>query len=149
MPNLRYWLFLLSLLAFNYLIFKGICNCVKSSTDGNKPIESCEEIRSFYSRESVHVLFNQVSFKIKDSLTKTNSDYLLKASYFSCDSITGFIIVNTISDEKVYSRMTTLDWDLLKNANNKGVFFHNRILPALREVIYDSEHPDDDGEYYP
>lgn len=88
----------------------------------------CENLPSHYkSFYSAIQTIRSASFKIKESVNTSKSSWVRGASYYSCDGITGFFILETDKQSYLYKGVPIEIWEGFKNADSFGRFYDYNI----------------------
>ena len=90
--------------------------------------DNCAEISSkFTSYEvSIETLQNS-SFAIEEKIN-TDSSWIDSIEYYSCDELTGYLIINTKKDKSyIHKNVPIQVWNEFKNAESYGRFYNQTI----------------------
>lgn len=88
----------------------------------------CNELPKNYSSydEAIQKI-KSADFDLEESVNTSKSSWIRGAEYYSCDGISGFLILQTDNDNYIYSGVTREIWQDFKNAESLGNFYHQRI----------------------
>lgn len=88
----------------------------------------CEKIpASFNSYSSAINIVNNTQFKIEESIRTYKSSWIVKASYYSCDEVKGFFILETKDEEYIHQDVPVKVWKEFKNAESYGKYYNANI----------------------
>ncbi len=103
---------LISIMAFLIISCSGNCDSLN---------------KKFSSYNEAVTLVRNTSFKIEDKVN-TDSSWIDSIEYYSCDGITGFLIVNTKKGKSyIHENVPNEVWNEFKRANSFGRFYNQNI----------------------
>jgi KTSC domain len=109
MNNLKTFLLFCTSLAFSIQSY--------SQTD-------CNQLpKTFQSYSEAISKIKSANFKIEQSLDASNSSWIRGAKFYSCDGISGYIIVTTNSKEYIHKDVPISIWGGFKNATSLGSYY--------------------------
>lgn len=89
---------------------------------------NCEKLpKSFTSYAIALKTIKASHFKIEQSIKANGSSWILGASFLSCDSKTGFLIIKTERKEYIHSNVPTTIWKEFKKADSFGSYYNHNI----------------------
>lgn len=90
--------------------------------------ENCDNLNEKFSSYSEAVsLVRNTNFKVEDKVN-TNSSWIDSIEYYSCDGITGYLIVNVKGGKSyIHDYVPYEVWDEFKNAESYGRFYNQNI----------------------
>ena len=90
--------------------------------------QNCEGFPAYFTsyRQAVHEL-KSTDFIIEESLDSSRSTVIRNASFYSCDSKTGFLLVKIRRTEYIYQNVPISVWENFKVAESYGKFYNNYI----------------------
>lgn len=91
--------------------------------------------QTFKSYNQALTLIKSSKFKISESVNTSKSSWIRGASYYSCDKITGFLIVVTDEKEYIHKNVPLEIWNQFKNANSFGSYYSQNIKGRYRLTI--------------
>jgi hypothetical protein len=98
--------------------------------------QNCNNIpSSFNSYAEATQLVKSSNFKIKESVNTSKSSWIRGATYYSCDSKKGFLIIRTDDREYIHQNVPIETWNGFKNASSFGSFYNNYIKGNYRVVL--------------
>lgn len=90
--------------------------------------KDCSELPSSYSSYDDAISeVKSAHFALEESIETDESTWIKGASYFSCDSKTGYFILNTDSKEYIYGGVPIGVWYNFKNAKSFGGYYNDYI----------------------
>jgi len=108
----------------------GILTILQCSTG-----QDCSKLpASFSSYEQASSLVKATPFKIKESVNTSKSSWIRGATYYSCDSKKGFLIIKTDDREYIHQNVPIEIWNGFKGASSFGSYY-NSILKGNYNVI--------------
>jgi hypothetical protein len=88
----------------------------------------CNNItEGFISYKETLDFIHSTSFKFKDNVDTARSSFIRNASFYSCSSKTGFLLVKIRSTEYIYQNVPIAVWEGFKNADSFGRFYNRNI----------------------
>lgn len=108
---------LLQVLAISFLLFFSACKNV-----------NCDRLPQHYSsyQDAIEKIQN-AHFKIEESVNTSKSSWVRGASFYSCDGISGYFILQTDEEDYVYANVPTEIWTGFKNADSFGTYYNQKI----------------------
>lgn len=112
-------------LAFSLLLLLSSCT--------NK---DCNNLTNEYtSYEEALATVRHTHFKVKETISNTESSWIKTAFYYSCDEITGYLIIETYTKEYIHLNMPMDVWNEFKIAKSKGGYYNQNIKGRYRLVL--------------
>lgn len=106
-----------------YLSFIGISLIIISCSS-----KSCNELPTPFSNyEQAITEIKSTGFSLEDSVDTSRSSFIKSASFYSCDSKVGYLIIGIRSTEYIYQNVPISVWEELKEADSFGSFYNNNI----------------------
>lgn len=88
----------------------------------------CEDIpESFESYDEAHRIIKSASFAFNDSQSTAKSSWIRRASYHSCDGLSGFLVIRTDNGEYFHQNVPISVWNRFKSADSYGRFWHVNV----------------------
>lgn len=89
--------------------------------------KNCDEILSkFNSYEQAINEIRKSDFKFQETTTKSSS-WIDEACYYSCDMKTGFLIIETSSQEYIHKNVPIKIWKEFNNSSSLGKYYNQNI----------------------
>ncbi|MBG9378555.1 KTSC domain-containing protein [Panacibacter sp. DH6] len=82
---------------------------------------------SFASYEQAKNLIVKTTFVYSDKVNTGKSSWIRGASFYSCDSVTGFFVLETDKQSYIHQHMPATVWSDFKNAASFGQFYNQHI----------------------
>jgi hypothetical protein len=102
----------------------------------NLQSQDCSQIPlSFSSYGQATSLVKSSTFKIKETLDTSKSSWIRGATYYSCDSKKGFLIIKTDDREYIHQNVPIEIWNSFKNASSFGSSYNANIKNKYRLVL--------------
>ena len=98
------------------IFYTLILNSVFVIAQSNKACESLP--KSFSSYEQAQQQVQNVIFKIHESVDTRKSSWIRGLSYFSCDGLVGFLIMQTDKKSYIHQNVPIEKWNELKIADS-------------------------------
>lgn len=90
--------------------------------------QNCEDISTtFANYKEVISVIKSTNFTLEDDVNTSNSSWIRKANYYSCDNITGFFVLKTDKKNYVFEKVPISVWKQFKNADSYGKFYNSKI----------------------
>lgn len=102
---------------FSLIIFLGNCCAIDCDRIPNKFSSYDEAIKTI---KTSH-------FKVEESINTSKSSWIRGASYYSCDGLMGYFVLNTDKQDYLYSNMPIEIWQGFKNAKSFGSYYDHHI----------------------
>lgn len=113
-----------SLWTWHFCIAISVLIIISNSCIG----QDCKNIpTSFSSYEQAIRLVKSSAFKVKETVDTSRSSWIRGATYYSCDSRTGFLIIKTDDREYIHQAVPIEVWRGFKNAQSFGSYYSNNI----------------------
>ncbi len=113
---------------YNTLSMKNYFTLLLLSIMLNACGQSCENIpNSFNSYNQATSIIKRSSFKIKESANCSNSSWIRKAKFYSCNGNIGFMILTTDRKDYTFQAVPYSVWKRFKSASSLGKFYHRNI----------------------
>ncbi len=74
-------------------------------------------------KEAIDVL-EKADFLFSESFNSESESWLISASFYSCDSETGYLVIHGPKKDFVHSTVPIVVWHDLKKAHSKGGFYN-------------------------
>jgi hypothetical protein len=104
---------------FTLLILISIASC-----SGN----NCKELpNSFSNYDQAQEIVLSSSFKLTDEADVSGSSWISSAKYYSCDGLSGFLVIKTGNRTYIYQDIPFEVWESFKNADSKGSYYSRNI----------------------
>ena len=88
----------------------------------------CNELPSqFSSYQQAVSEIKSTDFTIEDKVDTSRSSLIKSATYYSCDSKIGFLLVKIRSTEYIYQNVPISVWENFKEADSFGSFYNRNI----------------------
>lgn len=88
----------------------------------------CDELpNSYTSYDEAVKEIKAANFKIQEKVNTSKSSWIRGASFYSCDGNTGFFILQTDSQEYIYSDVPVDIWEGFKSADSFGSYYDYNI----------------------
>ena len=98
--------------------------------------QGCKNIPSSFSNyEQAFKTVKSSSFNLKETVDTSKSSWIRGATYLSCDSRTGFLIINTGDREYIHQGVPLEVWRAFKNASSFGNYYNSNIRGKYRLKI--------------
>jgi|ERR1035437_2393862 hypothetical protein len=95
--------------------------------------QDCNKLpTSFTSYAQASQLIKSSTFKMHESVNTSKSSWVRGASYYSCDSNKGFLIIKTDNGEYVHQNVPVEVWRSFKNASSFGSYYDHFIKGNYR-----------------
>lgn len=91
--------------------------------------QSCNELPNKFSSyyEAINAIQN-ASFKYTDKLPQGKSSWIIGATYYSCDEVTGYLVYTTDRSYRyIHENVPIRVWIEFKNAISSGSYYNLRI----------------------
>jgi hypothetical protein len=90
--------------------------------------QNCETVpSSFKSPEKALAIVGKASFSFHESINTSKSSWISGLSFYSCNNITGFLIMETESNKYIHQEVPVSLWQKLKNSPSFGTFYNYNI----------------------
>lgn len=104
-------------LSFIVLLFT-VVSCGSNCKNLPDSYENLEEARS--------IILN-TNFAYKDYYDVSESSFITSANYYSCDGMTGYLILGIKGRMYIFQNLPIRKWQVFKNSKSKGNYFNNAI----------------------
>lgn len=109
----------LRLLSIGFILYSLIISC-----DG----VVCDSLPNTYtSYEEAIGIIESAKFKQEDKVNTSKSSWIRGASFYSCDGITGYFIIETDSKKYIHSGIPVKVWQGFKKADSFGSYYNKNI----------------------
>lgn len=99
--------------------------------------QSCNELPThFNSYQQAVSEVKSTDFTIEDSVNTSRSSLIKSASFYSCDSNVGFLLVKIKSTEYIYENVPISVWDNFKQVESFGKFYNSNIKERYQINFY-------------
>lgn len=93
----------------------------------------CNKIPTSYSNYDDAVkTIKSASFSLSEFANTSISTWIKGASYYSCDGLTGYFLLESKNSYYLYSNMPLEIWNEFKNAKSKGNYYNQYIKGNYR-----------------
>jgi len=100
--------------------------------------QDCSKLpTSFTSYAQASQLIKSSTFKMHESVNTSKSSWVRGASYYSCDSQKGFLIIKTDKGEYIHQNLPVETWNAFKKASSFGSYYNNFIKGNYRLTLKD------------
>jgi hypothetical protein len=82
---------------------------------------------NFSSYNVIKETIEQTSFPFYDSVDTSKSTWIKKAEFYSCNNVTGFLILSTKNKEYIFKDVPIEIWYNFKKAPSYGSYYHKFI----------------------
>jgi len=88
----------------------------------------CDKLPNSYSNyeEAIGIIEN-ARFKQEEKVNTSKSSWIRGASYYSCDGVSGYFILETDSRKYIYSGLPVEVWQSFKEADSFGSYYNKSI----------------------
>ena len=94
---------------------------------------SCNELPTpFNNYEQALSEIKTTEFSFEDSLDTSRSSFIESASFYSCDSKVGYLIIGIRNTEYIYQNVPISVWEEFKEADSFGSFYNSNIKDNWR-----------------
>jgi hypothetical protein len=95
--------------------------------------QDCNKLpASFANYAQASQLIKASTFKMHESVNTSKSSWVRGASYYSCDSQKGFLIIKTDNGEYVHQNVPVEVWNAFKKASSFGSYYDHFIKGNYR-----------------
>jgi len=99
--------------------------------------QSCNELpKQFTSYQEAVSKIKSADFTFEDSVNTSRSSLIKSATFYSCDSNVGFLLVKIKSTEYIYQNVPISVWYNFKKADSFGRFYNSNIKGNYPTKIY-------------
>lgn len=88
--------------------------------------------RQFNSYAEAISKVKQTKFKIAENLNTSKSSWIVGAKYYSCDGLTGYMILRTSEREYIHQGLPIGMWTEFKTADSFGKYYNTNIKGHYR-----------------
>jgi hypothetical protein len=89
---------------------------------------NCSELPySFESYENAIERIQGSTYEYSDNFTASESSWINSFEYFSCDGVTGYLIMHTGGREYLHSNVPIEIWLELMDSDSKGEFYNSNL----------------------
>jgi len=89
---------------------------------------SCNELPTqFNNYEQALSEIKSTDFSFEDSVDTSRSSFIESASFYSCDSKSGYLIIGIRNTEYIYQNVPISVWEEFKEAESFGKFYNSNI----------------------
>lgn len=103
-----------------YILVLFILISCKSNDCSNLP-------STFESYPESLAVVESATFNFTNQLDTSESSWIRGAHYYSCDNITGFLIIDTDSNSYIHERVPLTVWEAFENAKSFGSFYNRNV----------------------
>jgi len=90
--------------------------------------QNCDTLpTNFKSYEVALKEINSTKFNLTEECDTTKSSWIKNAEFYSCDLVSGFLLIITSKKTYIHSNIPTELWNEFKKANSFGSFYTSRI----------------------
>lgn len=109
-----------------FLFTFSICSALTFSSCRTK--DCCDNLPTqFSSYDQAVSKIESSEFKIKEEANTSKSSWIKNASYYSCNGLTGYFILETSKIKYLYSDLSYQKWKEFKAAESFGSFYNENI----------------------
>jgi len=124
----KVYLLLIGLLAFSFNIGLAQGTASRYSSDWNAQYDNCNTLpKTFTSYEEALRLVRGTRFKLTDKVDTSSSSWVRGATFYSCDSNVGFLIIRTDKKDYIHQNVPISIWKGFKGVSSFGTYYANNI----------------------
>lgn len=98
--------------------------------------QDCENLPKTYTSYSEAVsTITSASFTIEDSVDTSSSSWIAGAGFYSCDSVEGYLILETSKKNYVFKEVPLSIWKEFKIASSFGTYYNSYIRGKYQLAI--------------
>ena len=87
----------------------------------------CNALGKFSSYEDAISKVKSASFNVTETLDAERSSWIKDVSYYSCDGLSGYLILKTSEKEYIHYGVPSKVWESFKGASSLGSFYDHFI----------------------
>lgn len=97
---------------------------------------SCNELPTpFNNYEQALSEIKSTEFSVEDSVDTSRSSFIESASFYSCDSKVGYLIIGIRNTEYIYQNVPISVWEDFKEADSFGRFYNENIKGNYQLIL--------------
>lgn len=97
---------------------------------------SCNELpTTFNNYEQALSEIKTTDFPFEDSVDTSRSSFIKSASFYSCDSKVGYLIIGIRNTEYIYQNVPISVWEEFKEAESFGRFYNENIKGNYQLIL--------------
>jgi hypothetical protein len=97
---------------------------------------NCKDLpKTFYSYNEAINKVKTSKFSFVDNVNTSNSSFINSAYYYSCDGMTGYLIISLNNKEYIHSGLPIKIWLSFKNSESLGSFYSKNIRYRYRLTL--------------
>ena len=97
---------------------------------------NCKDLpKTFYSYTEAISKVKSSKFTFVDNINTSNSSFINNAYYYSCDGVTGYMIIGLNNKQYIHKDLPMKVWISFKNATSFGTFYNQNIRYRYRLVV--------------
>ncbi len=97
---------------------------------------NCKDLpKTFYSYNEAINKVKNANFSFIDNVNTSRSSFINSAYYYSCDGITGYMIISLNNKEYIHTGLPKKIWLSFKNSESLGSFYSKNIRYRYRLSI--------------
>ena len=101
--------------------------------------QSCTDLPTeFESYSSAQSHINKTDFKFEESEDTSKSSWIRRATYYSCDNSTGFLVIGTDNQSYIHSSVPKSHWIKFKNSESFGRYYNSQFkgrYPLKNKIV--------------
>lgn len=97
----------------------------------------CSDLPPFTSYSQAISEIKKATFSFTESIYIGKSSWIHSASYYTCDHVTGFLIISTDGGEYVHSGLPMTVWVAFKSEGSYGSYYDANIKGKYRLMLKD------------
>jgi hypothetical protein len=98
--------------------------------------QTCNELPTqFTSYQKALSEVKSTNFTINDIVDTSRSSLIKSASFYSCDSNVGFLLVKIKNTEYIYQNVPISVWESFKKADSFGRFYNRNVKGSYQLII--------------
>ena len=97
---------------------------------------NCKDLpKTFYSYNEAINKVKNANFSFIDNVNTSRSSFINNAYYYSCDGVTGYMIIGLNNKQYIHKDLPMKVWISFKNATSFGTFYNQNIRYRYRLVV--------------
>jgi hypothetical protein len=97
---------------------------------------NCKDLpKTFYSYSEAINKVRNAKFSYVDNINTSQSSFITGASYYSCDGITGYMIIGLNNKQYIHKDFPMKIWLSFKSASSFGTFYTQNIRNRYRLTL--------------
>ena len=90
---------------------------------------------SYESYSKAIALIEQTTFNFTDEVDTSSSSWIRKANYYSCDNSTGYLIIETDSENYIHQDVPIAVWKEFKDATSFGRYYNSHFKGSYKLTL--------------